>query len=368
MCPGLLPARKEAWLRPGTFCRRENSFTEEILTTAEMAPLTKKTVIQGLLLATLVVLLAGCVPVNLPAPTVIQSPVSTVGPQKTDSQTLDASHASNSVLARRLLYYSNAGSDRSHIYVMDSDGANAKKLTDSSGDDIEGAWSPDGSKIAFSSDRAGNFDIFVMDSDGQNVQRLTQDPGLDWSPAWSPDGKQIAFSSNRDGEMRLFVMNADGSDQRPLLTGPNGAGWAPVWSPIHREMAFVSERDGSSEIYLLELDSGNITRLTNNDRPDDRPVWSPDGNQILYAGAKENTSVFDADELYIIPRSGGEPRQLTDNLDGDVTPSWSPDGTWIAFSSNRKGEWDIYIMPAAGGEVKRLTQGGARNRGPRWEP
>ena len=207
-----------------------------------------------------------------------------------------------------------------------------------------------------------------MESDGQNVQRLTQDPGMDWGATWSPDGKQIVFSSNRDGEMRLFVMNADGSDQRPLLKGSEGAGWAPAWSPSRGEIAFASERDGTSEIYLLEIDSGKIIRVTINDRPDDRPMWSPDGEQLLYMGAKENASLFNADELYSISRRGGVPRQLTDNLDGDVTPSWSPDGARIAFSSDRKGTWDIYIMPVAGGEAQRLTQDGARNRGPRWEP
>ena len=64
-------------------------------------------------------------------------------------------------------------------------------------------------------------------------------------------------------------------------------------------------------------------------------MWSPDGKQILYIGAKENAALFDANELYIVPRRGARPA-LTDNLDGDVTPSWSPDGTWIVFSSDRK--------------------------------
>ena len=116
-----------------------------------MAPLTKIIAFQGLLLATVAVTLAGCVPVSLPAPTIIQSPVSTAAVQMTDSSIPGGSHVSKPVPAGRILYYSNAGGDHSHLYVMDSDGTDAKRLSDSDGDDIEGAWSPDGSKIAFSS-------------------------------------------------------------------------------------------------------------------------------------------------------------------------------------------------------------------------
>jgi TolB protein len=112
-----------------------------------------------------------------------------------------------------------------------------------------------------------------------------------------------------------------------------------------------------------------VTQLTFNDRPDERPSWSPDGNQIVYMGAKENTTLFDPDEIYIIPREGGDPRQVTDNLVGDITPTWSPDGYWIAFSSSRDAGWSLYVMPISeAGHVLRLTNNSAWNRSPCWGP
>jgi Tol biopolymer transport system component len=78
------------------------------------------------------------------------------------------------------------------------------------------AWSPDGRKIAFVSDRDGNSEIYVMNANGSGQRSLTRNPAYDADPAWSPDGRKIAFVSNRDGNYGVYVMNADGSGQRRL--------------------------------------------------------------------------------------------------------------------------------------------------------
>ncbi len=271
-------------------------------------------------------------------------------------------------LGGRILFYSNIGGDFD-IYVINANGTGLYRLTYTPGDDIEATWSPDGRKIAFTSRRDGNYEIYVMNVDGSEQQQLTVDPATDWGPTWSLDGKKIAFASDRNGQMSLFVMNSDGSDQRPLLPNFPRKAWAPAWSPVVDEIAFVSDIDGDSEIFLFQIESNAISQLTFNDKRDDRPSWSPDGSQIVYMGAKENTSLFDPDEIWIISRLGGIPRQITDNLIGDILPCWSPDGEWIAFSSSRSGGWNIVLLQLsnASNEVM-LTNNTAWNRGPRWSP
>ena len=84
------------------------------------------------------------------------------------------------------------------------------------------AWSPDGGKIAFVSNRDGNLEIYVMNSDGSGQRRLTRHPGVDGSPAWSPDGRSIACGCERGGNFDIYVISADGSGQRRLTREPRG--------------------------------------------------------------------------------------------------------------------------------------------------
>ena len=114
---------------------------------------------------------------------------------------------------------------------MEADGGNQQRLTENLFDDWYPSWSPDGKRIAFSSDRQGDFgsfEIYVMDTDGGNQRRLTNDPQYDGSPSWSPDGKRIIFVSERDGNYEIYVMDADGDNQRNL-TKHGGEDFSPAW-------------------------------------------------------------------------------------------------------------------------------------------
>src|SRR5262249_36435192 len=127
-----------------------------------------------------------------------------------------------------------------------------KKLLTTTGLNSWPAVSPDGKKIAFGSNRDGDYEIYVMNLNGTSTERLTNSPGMDFRPAWSPDGKQLAFTSNRDGNYEIYVMNADGSNVRRVTNHVERDDHA-CWHPDGRRLVFVGERGGRFDLYLVEV-------------------------------------------------------------------------------------------------------------------
>lgn len=199
-----------------------------------------------------------------------------------------------------------------------------------------------GSRIAFISNREGNYEIYTMYSDGTDLQRLTRNTAYDGRPDWSPDGGQIAFSSDRDGRSEIYIMNSDGSSQR-RLTNNSSYDEFPAWSPDGSMIAFNSDRDGDQEIFLMNTDGSNQRQLTFNTSYDYWPSWSPDGTKILYASGSGMRR-----DIYVMDADGSNPRQLTTDPADDVDAAFSPDGQTIAFISNRGGTYTLYFMNADG--------------------
>ena len=244
------------------------------------------------------------------------------------------------------------------IYVMDADGQNQTRLTDNDYWDGSPSWSPDGSRLAFVAGAV----ICVMDADGQNQTHLTDAAARDGSPSWSPDGSRLAFASDRDGNSEIYVMDADGQNQTRLPTDNDYWDGSPSWSPDGSRLAFVSDRDGdgNSEIYVMDADGQNQTRLTDNDYWDGSPSWSPDGSRLAFASDRDGNS-----EIYVMDADGQNQTRLTQNLARDGSPSWSPDGSRLAFVSDRDGNGnsEIYVMDANGesiGDIEDLIRYEAR--------
>ena len=171
--------------------------------------------------------------------------------------------------------------------------ANATNLTNNAADDTFAGWSPDGSKIAFVSDRDGDNEIYVMDADGSNVTQLTVNGVADTEPDWSPDGTKIAFLSLRDGQAEIYVMDADGSNQT-RLTDNSTIDAQPNWSPDGTKIAFQSYRDGNDEIYVMDADGSNQTRVIVNGASEAHPDWSPDGTKIAFQSDRDGNN-----EIYV---------------------------------------------------------------------
>jgi len=166
--------------------------------------------------------------------------------------------------------------------VMNADGSGQSNLTNNPGFDTEPAWSPDGTKIAFSSARDGNFEVYVMNADGSGQSNLTNNPEPNLSPGanWSPDGTKIAFSSARDNpsQSEVYVMNADGSGQTNLTNVLSIFDGRPAWSPDGTKIAFASNRGPNplpTEIFVMNADGSGQTGLTNNAATDVEPDWQP---------------------------------------------------------------------------------------------
>ena len=148
------------------------------------------------------------------------------------------------------------------IWAMEATGLDPVQLTTHAARDANPAYSPDGTKIAFMSERDGDAEIYVMSADGSGQTRLTTNAATDDNPAFSPDGSRIAFESNRDGNTEIYVMDSDGTDAANRTNSPASAEEDPAFAPRGDRIAFRTTRDNAAgEIYVMDASGSNPTRL-----------------------------------------------------------------------------------------------------------
>jgi parallel beta-helix repeat protein len=280
---------------------------------------------------------------------------------------IDAASPGDTVFVHAGVYHQSVVIHTNEIILQGESGTILKgilKLTDNTATEIRSAWSPDGNRIAFSSDRDGNFEVYTMDSDGASVVRLTDNPARDFlvSP-WSPSGNKLTFASDRDTDYEIYVMDDDGGNVQQLTHNTTYRDFTPSWSPDGNKIAFASDCDGNMEIYVMNPDGTNQTNITSNPASDYYPSWSPDSSQIVFYSDRDGDR-----EIYIMDADGNNLTQVTDNEINDQWPSWSPDGNHIAFGSNRDGNWEIYMMNTDGSGQERLTNNWADDVTPLWSP
>ena len=220
---------------------------------------------------------------------------------------------------KRIAFSSNRGGSR-QIWVADADGLNPVSLT-SFVDGAAGlpAWSPDGQFIVFQARPGGNLDIYTVPAAGGPVKRLTDYPGLDQYPSWSPDGKWIYFASNRAGQREIFRMKPDGSSVQQIT---HNEGLYGVVSRDGRWLYYYVYRNG---FWKMPADGGAATQLL--------PQRSmPYG----YSGASAQGIVFQGRPgpsgypILLYPFDGGEVRTIATLASGS-SPEISPDGRWLLF-------------------------------------
>lgn len=226
------------------------------------------------------------------------------------------------------------------IYGSNDDGTGQAQLTNHSADDIHPRFNRGATRVAFASERTGNYDIFTMSAEGHGPTPITTNTSDDVNPFWSPDGTKIAFQAYRDGQAEIYVMNADGSGQTRLTTSIDFDG-QPAWSPDGSKIAFSSYRNGGYRIWVMNPDGSGQTQLSTQPYSFD-PVWSPDGSQLAYDADSDGDGWQD---LWRMNADCSGQQLLYDpygTTDAWVR-SWSPDGGYIALTHisfiNYGGNW-----------------------------
>ena len=193
------------------------------------------------------------------------------------------------------------------------------------------------------------------------LEELTRNPPAanNMLPAWSPDGTRLCFTSTRDGNAELYVVNRDGTNLRRLTNHP-GADITPTWSPSGTTIAFTSDRSGTPQIYSIGVDGLGLHKITSESYAD-RPTWSPAPyNEIAFASRPGPG--FD---IKVLDLASGQVRQLTFGEGTNESPAWSPNGRHLAFPSTRSGKTQVFVIDRVGKNLKQITRDG-NNYQPDW--
>ena len=241
------------------------------------------------------------------------------------------------------------------IYIKKVDGRAVTQLTSDPAQDVMPVFSPDGRRVAFASDRSGNWDLYIMSVNGGQPMQVTSDSGQELHPSWSPDGTKIVYSrlSNQSGRWEVWISSLEENGKQQFL----GYGLFPEWSPDpdRPQIVFQRARERGSRLFGIwtidymngeainptEIASSTTAALIN-------PTWSPDASHIVFAAIHEPAGDFNKtstsnSDLWMVGSDGLKKVSLTGGSFTCLMPVWSTDGR-IYFVSNREGVDNIWSL------------------------
>ncbi len=261
----------------------------------------------------------------------------------------ESSEADEQATIKRLIFNSNRdGND--NIYSINIDGTGLTRLTDSHRNDLYPEVSPDGEKIAYTSDIGGVWQIMVMDWNGENRKQITHNNFKCAYPSWSYDSKYIYFEAYTDGDWELYRIKSDGTGQKRLTFNHNSYDWHPSGHPQGYDIIYESGVTGHENIYVMNHDGSGIIKICS-DGPRRRvPDVSSDGKKITYMRYSGRYA-----DIWIMDYNGQNETRLTDNSDEDGHPSFSPDNKYIIYEERKGSREDLILINLTTGEKTNIT-------------
>jgi Tol biopolymer transport system component len=230
--------------------------------------------------------------------------------------------------------------------------------------ELDPAWSPDGTKLAFARIHDGNADLYLLEPASGAVTRLTEHSGYDAEPSWSPGGWRLAFVSDRLGNRDIYVMRFV-KGKRPVtrLTSEPGTEAKPSWSPDGTRIVFESDRMGNPDLYLMQANGLNPHPLVPDEAADRDPAWSPDGRRIAFVSERDGDP-----DIWVVNADGSHVRRVIKRKSREGSPAWSPDGTELAFTSDKSRDLDVYGVDVTESKQRWRTTSPLTEDSPTWQP
>jgi serine/threonine-protein kinase len=230
----------------------------------------------------------------------------------------------------------------------------AEQVTTGAGDDVEPAIAPDGRRVVFAV-RGINADLWrlpVSPTTGQPTgapAALLTTSRVESRGAWSPDGRRIAFNSDRLGEMNIWVRELESGAERQVTTGAGGD-YQPAWAPDGSQLLFFSARGGNADIWRVAVADGALVRVTDDPSIDTNPFPSPDGRWIAFLSDRTGRN-----EVWVMAADGTGQRRLTSVGAGGHFLRWTPDGSAILFRAESGSQLRTMRVTVADGQLTQLT-------------